>query len=419
MMGAGEAGSLRWPRARIRISFALTAIWRLAESDLYKKFVTVWFGLFCAAFSLLPAEWEQRWIFYLGIPIWLPAVRHGWQSLARGTLVWAVAVFLALTGLSALWSDHWLTVGDEMRRAFWIGYFLLVCCAIGDYGLAYMRGVLGVAALAASVVSTYELARFLTACDGCARFVGLGPNAIATWTAMITGSLALIGMSIALPRPGPLAWAILAGQLPMSALMIATGGRAAFVVYVGTALLGVLLAARHGGRKLAVPAVVTVTLVIALSLGVVGFLGEQWLNTQIARGDSLRFRLWAENLQRIAQRPWYGHGATAHDLVYLNGHEVGNHAHNMLMAQTYYLGIPGGALWLVILLLCLRVGWRAFRENGDLLPVLPLVFLLGVGCVDIGSVVVDVHPEWLFVWVVIGIALAYDTDRRRRPITSR
>ena len=368
---------------------------------------------------VLPAEAAQRWLFYIGIPICLPAVLHAWRHLARGPLVWSIAAFLGYSAISALWSDNWMTIGDELRRAFWIGYFLLTCRAIGDFGLPRLRGALRAVLVFAAVMALFEAADFVFACHDCSRLTGLGDHAKSTWTGMITGAIALLGLSATLYGPGVPPLGLLLCQAPLCAQLIATGSRGAVLGYIASSLFGVALARRWSGPHQTRRALATVLGCLGLAAASVAVLGRGWLRSEIARGDSFRFQLWSVNLHRIAHRPWFGHGATTRDLVATADGSIITHAHNLFLAQTFYGGVVGCALWVAVLVFALRTGWLTLRSSGELVPLLPLAFLLVICEFDIGPVIVDVQPEWLFVWVVLGVALAYDVDLRRRAITSR
>ena len=375
--------------------------------------------MFCAGFSLLPGEWEQRWLFYIGIPIALPAVVDAWRRLAGGLLFWTLAGFLGYSAISAGWSGNWLSIGAELRRTFWIGYFLLICCAIGEANLVLLRRVLLGVLLFAAAVAVYAVADFFLGCSDCGRFTGFGAHANSNYTAMVTATIALLGLTAAFSGESEPSLALLAAQAPLCALLIVTGSRAALLGYIGASLLCMALVVCRSGRRHAARAVGAVLGCIGVAVIALAGLGRHWLHNEIARGDSLRLHIWAQNLGRIGQHPWFGHGATAKDLVPLVDGEVGVHAHNVFLAQAFYGGVVGCALWLAVMALALRVGVRVLRTRGEVLPLLPVVFLLVVGTVDIGPLVVDVQAEWLYVWVVLGIVLAYDTDLRRRATTSR
>jgi O-antigen ligase len=418
-MSATDIDAIIHSGYKLNIRAILTGYWSLAKSEQYHRAVTVWLGVFCAGFCLMPAEWEQRWLFYIGIPLALPAVVDVVRRAVGGPLFWTLTAFLAYSGASALWSGNWLTVGDEMRRAFWIEYFLLICCWIGSGGMPWLHRVLQAMLVFVALVALVSVVDFLLHTHDSLRFGGFGRHAKSTWTAMIGGALALIGLAAALSRGRSPSLLALACQAPISALIIATGSRGALPAYFIALLLSAFLVLQRSGRRQAGLVLGAAVACLAIAGTAVAALGPGWLQAQIGRGDSERLVLWSENLQRVAQRPWFGHGATALDKVLMQNGEFGTHAHNLFLSQAYYGGLVGLALWIGVFALALRVGLRVLRARGELLPLIPIVFLLMIGTVDIGSVVVDVQPEWLYVWVVLGIALAYDTDLRRTARTSR
>src|SRR4249920_1236767 len=106
----------------------------LAGTGLYQQLLAVWCGVFCAGLFVLPAGWQQAALFYAGVPLTLPAVVSVARPMIASPMARVMGLFLAYSALSCLWSDRWLTVGDHTRRALCIGYFLAVCCAIGQDG---------------------------------------------------------------------------------------------------------------------------------------------------------------------------------------------------------------------------------------------------------------------------------------------
>jgi hypothetical protein len=66
-----------------------------------------------------------------------------------------------------------------------------------------------------------------------------------------------------------------------------------------------------------------------------------------------------------------------------------------------------------VFVLAARVALRAWRDGGEVMPLVGLWFLFAVGMVDIGPVVVDIQAIWLYVWVALGIVLSSDVARQR------
>jgi O-antigen ligase len=392
---------------------SFSAYWALPASSRYRQLVTLWFGVFCGGFCVWPGEPVQRALFYVFVPLTLPAgvatVRRIWVA----PLTWALAAFLAYSAVSALWSDNWLSAGDALRKSLWLGYFLVLCCAVGEGGPeAWWRVMRGVTLFAAAF-AVYSIVEFRLTCPGCARLIGFGARANANYTAMVAGTIGLLGLGAEFSRTGRRGAAVIVGQMPICGLLLMTGGRAALLGYTASLLLGAALVATRGGWARAARVVPALCVALAAVAAGVAWLGGGWLREEIGRGDTYRLQIWAGNLARVRQRPWFGHGSTAPDDFAIGGSVVGHHAHNLFLAQAFYGGVVGLALWLAVFGLAIAGVTRVWRATGDVMPAVALGFLLAVGMVDIGYVVVDVQAIWLYVWVVLGIALSYDVARRR------
>jgi O-antigen ligase len=226
--------------------------------------------------------------------------------------------------------------------------------------------------------------------------------------------MAVLGLASVLSEPRRRWRWLLLCQGPLLALLFATGGRAALLGYAATLLFGVTLRTVRAGFVRAGLAIAgTLGGIVAVVLGV-GWLAGDWAAAELGRGDTFRLEIWASNYARVMQRPWFGHGSTALDQFTINGTVVGYHAHNLFLAQAFYGGAIGLALWLAVFALAARAALLAWRASGDILPASGLCFLLMVGMVDIGYVVVDVQAIWCYVWLVLGIALSYDVAARAR-----
>jgi O-antigen ligase len=406
--------------------------WRRAvaewpRSSAFQTASTLWFAAFCAGFSLLPGEASQRLLFYGFVPFALPAVALAAGRVWRSPLAWAIAAFLVYMAASALWSVHWLSVGDAARKSFWIGFFLVLCALRPP---DTWRPVVLATLLFAAGVAIWSMADFLPTCSEGVRFTGYGQHANSNYTAMVAGMVGLLGLSATLSARGGPSVVLLAAQAPVSGLLAVTGSRAALYSYLAGLGLSVLLVILPGtfrgvGR---VVAMLAVCLAVGLFTvqdrcvvhqpGAAQEGGMGWLTAQLARGDKFRILIWTENLHRVAQRPVFGYGVTTPDEVFLDGERVGTHAHDMFLAQAFYGGVTGLLLWAGVLVLALRVAWKRWRAGGDTTLVAALLFLFLVGLVDVGPVLVDVQAIWFYVWLPLGIALSCDlADRNPRRST--
>lgn len=412
------ANAVAWRGGGFSLAAATAAYWSLPGAARYRRCVELWFAVFCAGFCVLPGEPVQRALFYGFVPLTLPLVAATIRRLGASPLAWAMAAFLAYAATSALWSGHWLTAGDAFRKAAWTGYLLVLCCAIGGDGAAAWRRIFRAVQVFAALFALFAVFVFLRDCADCTRLVGFGAHANANYTASVTGALALLGLVAVLTEPGRIRFGWLAWQGPSVLLLVATGGRAALLAYLGGVVLSVaLLAVRHGFRRAAGAIAAALAATGVAGLAALWFAGP-WLHAEIGRGDTFRLRIWSGNVALFLQRPWFGHGSTFDDRFMIDGVVVGYHAHNLFLAQAFYGGVPGLLLWLAVFALAIGAVVRVWRASGDFLPAIPLFFLLGVGMVDIGYVLVDVQAIWLYVWVVLGIVLSYDVAGRRRATSA-
>ena len=278
-----------------------------------------------------------------------------------------------------------------------------------------LRGVQLFAAVAATLLAT----DYLWQCRDCERFVGYGRLANANYTASVSGAVALLGLTSELSARGGGARPLLVCQIPILFLLLLTGSRAALLAYLSGVGLSVVLIAIRGramptsgaGARQAILAAVGCLALVGVGTA---WHGRAWLKAEIARGDTHRLQIWAANVSRIAQRPWFGYGSTTPDPVAADGVVLGDHAHNLFLAQAFYGGIPGLLLWLSVFALAARVAFTAWRETGDVLPLICLWYLFAIGMVDIGPVTVSIQAIWLYVWAILGIVLSYDVARRAR-----
>jgi O-antigen ligase len=410
--GPGRAAALVAAPQAGWLATTLASWLALPGSARYRDGVAVWLGVFCAGFFVLPAEWPQRVWFYGGLPFTLPAAAQGARLLWATRLGRVIVAFLAYSSLSALWSENWLTVGDQSRKAACIGVFLAICCAVGQGGGARWRWVLHGVLLFCAAAAAPLAASFLLTCGDCERFSGYGRFANANYTASVTGAIGAITLSAVLSARERIRWGMLACQLPIIFLLLLTGSRAAMLAYLGSAVLaGALLAWRQRPER-ARRTWLAVLAVLAMAAAGVAWHGPDWIASALGRGDSLRLQIWSTNIERIAERPWFGHGSTTPDQFAIGELVMGYHAHNLFLAQAFYGGVPGLLLWLAVFGLAGRVAYVAWRDGGDILPPICLWFLLSVGMVDIGPVIVGIEAIWLYVWLLLGIVLAYDARRR-------
>lgn len=114
---------------------------------------------------------------------------------------------------------------------------------------------------------------------------------------------------------------------------------------------------------------------VALVVGVALVLSAVQAHREAIGGKSLandtRLALWPEIVERIGERPLTGYGFGRGLLRKPLHAEFGDldamlwHAHNIFLEQLLQLGVPGLALFLLLMAALLREGWRAARDSND------------------------------------------------------
>jgi O-antigen ligase len=128
-----------------------------------------------------------------------------------------------------------------------------------------------------------------------------------------------------------------------------------------------------------------------------------------------RLTLWPEIVERVSERPLTGYGfgrgllrrplqTEFHDLDAMLWH-----AHNMFLEQLVQLGVPGLALFLLLLAALLREGWRAAREASDFRAACGIALIAVVAGMLIRNMTdtLFVRQNALLFWGVAGTLLAW------------
>lgn len=212
--------------------------------------------------------------------------------------------------------------------------------------------------------------------------------------AAIMSVLLLLALSRAARRGGAWRW----GPIGlMAAFVLLTGSRGpalalalALLVLLGWGhprLLGLLLAAGALG------------LLAGLALDQ-PLLSHLW-QTQMQRGDSHRFAIWAESWQAILRSPWIGHGPG-----FRFDDPAESFPHNLLLSTWLYTGVVGVALLAAYFALVLRECGRLPTRPERALGVALVVLVLGCGATDIAQVIKGPGPLWYVIWLPTLLAAA-------------
>ena len=158
---------------------------------------------------------------------------------------------------------------------------------------------------------------------------------------------------------------------------------------------------------------------VAIVIGAAIALSAVQIKREAVGGKSLatdtRLALWPEIVERIGERPLTGYGfgrgllrqplqAEFRDLDAMLWH-----AHNMFLEQLLQLGVPGLALFLVLLAAVLREGWRAARDRSDSRAACGIALIAVVAGMLVRNMTdtLFVRQNALLFWGVAGTLLAW------------
>jgi O-antigen ligase len=173
------------------------------------------------------------------------------------------------------------------------------------------------------------------------------------------------------------------------------------------------------------------TVVIALAIGLVAASAFATLSIQAERqatgGQEMshdpRLALWPEVVDYIKARPVTGYGFGRGLLRKPLGEEFNNgllwHAHNLFLDMALQVGLPGLALFVLVLVATVRQGWR-LAQASDARAAACGIALLGVlaGMVVRNSTdTLLVRQNALLYWGVVGVLLAWGGQAWRPSVT--
>jgi O-antigen ligase len=182
-------------------------------------------------------------------------------------------------------------------------------------------------------------------------------------------------------------------------------------------LIGTFLAARHGvlgagrGRQLA--AALAIGLVAATAFATLHIQGQRDAGGVAGMSNDARLMLWPEVVQYIEERPLTGYGFGRGLLRQSLNEDFNNHllwhAHNIFLDTTLQLGLPGLALFVLVLLGTWREGWRLARApdaRAAACGVALLAVLAGM-IVRNSTDTLLVRQNALLYWGVVGVLLTW------------
>lgn len=326
-----------------------------------------------------------------------------WSDVRGCSLFWPVLALLVYLPLTSFWSEtfSWGEFGSHVGRA------VLTLSFVIAFAESQLRGTLqnwlyDALINTGAVVGLLCLVWFFLEPPSDGRLIGMGQLDTAVIAGLVFGFVLLIAVHqfflSSQARRIVLGFAILL----LASVILATGSRGALLA---TVIGVVVLCCSHAladARRL---------MICLGGFACVGFAGAAyaWLDPDIheflfPRGDSFRFFIWQESIDRLQTSPWFGLGILSDDSV-SNGQFRFDHPHNLYLAVALQGGLLGLMLFMWLLIGVIRELLRNLHQVdarlalGILFLALPAYFFDGHELLD------KVGDTWLLVWLPVAIGL--------------
>lgn len=351
-----------------------------------------------ALLVLLPLMIRQRWV-------------------GKGFLIAAspLALYLLYTLISMTWatspdfSKTWRAAGQVAALFVLFSYLQLS----GNSSL--LRRALTIACIFTATVAAWHLAvmyGFLEAPWAATLYQGVGEQNLKAYG--VKPLNAMLATLLIAPQAGMLLGLIL-GENNRTLRYIALLGLAVFVVFL------VALERRTGQVAILVALVTCMVLYRSrLWLVLLGLAGLCAVYIMIffpefilSRGLSWRPAIWMSTLDSIGNAPFFGHGITNRITQVVVSDDAGNviqhfrHPHNMALSVTYFLGLTGLALWILLWVpgLLSRMHLRAEHQSEGYI-VIPLLVGLAALMFDGGEPLSPFDFDWFSFWIPVALMLS-------------
>lgn len=353
-----------------------------------------------------------RNLFYItALPLLLIALpRLAARELLASGLFRLVLLYAAYCLLAALWSENLSLAGfaDLLRVTLLALLFYTACSLFAQRLPTFELRFFQAFALSAGLSAA---ALFIAAAAGFHNYkIRLGGFGLAEHPvigATLYGFALLAAAFVLLPRakswPERLLW--LAVVCLAAAFMMLTGSRGPLLALAAAVAVGLALA----DRRLAI------TLVVLFGAGLtIGLLADTLPILRITAGQSSgHLTVWPQALEAAVARPWFGYGSLA-DFAFTTTNKPSRSAHNLLLSNQLYGGLPASLLLFALLGLAL---WHAFRlrNAGKEIYLMLLVFGLTASLFDSRSLLQNLGREWVTLWLPLALVTAGGLRRPEIP----
>ena len=378
-------------------------------------FISLWilpvgyFLLLCALF-FLPGRSLHHKLFYglFSIPtlIALCLRPRELKEMLREPVFIALLLFAGWALLSLCWGPQDEPIGGMFKPPLHTLMLFAGCFLLVRYRSDILTPLLFAAALVALIATIAFLIPFMLHFEPGARLIGGGAFDNPLLSSHLFGFFCAYWLSLSMTcKNRRLYWLSIPAMLIMFMAVIGTGSRTPLVALTMAALwLSLICWNRRSLVLLGTLAIGGATVVVLFSKMI------------IERGDSYRFEIWQQALEKIAEHPWIGHGYNATLAIDPGVGYSFQEPHSFALGVLYYVGILGMLPWLFFQAWGLLSSWRQRVQPLLIIASTWLVFGIGAGLTEGGGIISRPKEHWFLLWIPLALIAALSINQRARRL---
>ncbi|MDI3398456.1 O-antigen ligase family protein [Pseudomonas sp. V88_4] len=378
-------------------------------------FISLWilpvgyFLLLCALF-FLPGRSVHHKLFYglFSIPtlIALCLRPRELKEMLREPVIIALLLFAAWALLSLCWGPQEEPISGMFKPPLHTLMLFAGCVLLVRYRSDILSPLLFGAALVALVATISFLIPFVLHSEPGERLIGGGAFDNPLLSSHLFGFFCAYWLSLSMTcKNRRLYWLSIPAMLIMFMAVIGTGSRTPLMALTMAALWLSLIC---WNRR---------SLVLLGALAVGGATTSVLFSKMIIeRGDSYRFEIWQQALEKIAEHPWIGHGYNATLAIDPGVGYSFQEPHSFALGVLYYVGILGMLPWLFFQAWGLLSSWRQRVQPLLIIASTWLVFGIGAGLTEGGGIISRPKEHWFLLWIPLALIAALSINQRARRL---
>jgi O-antigen ligase/tRNA A-37 threonylcarbamoyl transferase component Bud32 len=324
------------------------------------------------------------------------------KELLREPIVIAVLLFAGWALLSLSWSPGDEGFSGKFKPPLHTLMLFVGCYLLVRYRSDIVQPLLFSAAMVGLIASIYNLYMFAQVYVPGRRLIGGGAFDNPLLSSHLFGFFCAYWLSLSMTCKRPqILWLSIPAMAVMFVAVIATGSRTPLVALIMAALwLGFICWNRRS--------IVLLGILLVGGASVIALFS----NMIFGRGDSYRFEIWQMVLQKIAERPWIGHGYDASLNVDPGVGYMLAEPHSFALGVLYYVGIFGFIPWLFFQAWSLLSSWRHRVQPLFIIASTWLVFGIGAGLTEGGGIISRPKEHWFLLWIPLALIAALSINQR-------